>query len=1253
MLSPNQLAGITLAFLSLLFILQTQFQYQSSHEPGWSWQACLPKYWRLDWKARQLQWSTADSQSDEYLLGVGKADITGPSVEINFMGFADPKQVGSGIRQRLYSRAFIVADPVHPKDRFVYLVLDTQSGDTAIRHGILQGLQELGPDYEVYTRSNVAVTGTHSHSGPGAWLNYLLPQITSKGFDKQSYEAIVTGAIRSIERAHRGLEPGRLSYDSAVLTEANVNRSPFAYLANPSEERARYEHDVDKTITMLRFTRSRDGKHIGALNWFPVHGTSMLGNNTLVTGDNKGIAAYLLERDSRIDEENFAENFVAGFSQSNVGDTSPNIEGAYCEDGSGEQCSFEASLCGGKSQPCHGRGPFFGLDDAGTKSCFEIGKRQFEAAKHILRSMQSRDRTGTPVRGEIRSLHTFNDMSAFTFTLPNGSTASTCPAALGYSFAAGTTDGPGAFDFKQNSSGDPNANPLWASVRNFIHEPSEEQKACHYPKPILLDVGETTSPYLWTPNIVDMQLLRVGPLIIIVSPGEATTMAGRRWKEAIADTATSLDLDGAGFSKPLVVLGGPANTYTHYIATEEEYGVQRYEGASTLYGPHTLNAYINATTHLVPYLSSFAAPKHSLDPGPDPPVNSNSSLTFINPVVYDTSGFRHSFGDVVRNVDPAEKRMYRIGESVSATFIGANPRNDLRLEGTYAEVQRVAEHSIAPVTVATDEDWDLVFTWRRTNQVVGTSEVTITWKIPEEVDAGRYRLVYHGNSKALGTGQIRELAPLEPPVLLRAPPPLSSILAQIVSSRATGPLAIGTTRVAHLPQSLHTSSLISNCHPPNRADFDNEINALRREYTKQQPDDVLQYCANYFLKRLESQRLETRLAKRHPSSRGLEMDGTSFPGSNPFDAGPGNGMNTLSEEDDHPGSPTSKVQETIAPMSKSGPPAAASSAFGHSEFAGERFSATGAMDGTHSLPQGYNFSRRTSVSAESMNPADSASSDWTPPVHYKSPEQEGRLRQAVAPNFLFSHLDEDQTKQVLGALQEKNIPAKGIKVISQGDVGDYFYIVEKGNFDIYVNASGKLETGADGMGKKVADIGPGGSFGELALMYNAPRAATVVSTDSSTLWALDRVTFRRIIMDSAFQRRQMYEAFLAEVPLLESLTTYERSKIADALNTQKFPPGQTIIQEGDIGENFYLLESGEAQVFKRGQETAVHQYKKGDYFGELALLDDKPRAASVVSKTDVKLATLGKDGFQRLMGPVADIMRRNDPSRMDTEKTST
>ncbi|KAI5309143.1 hypothetical protein KEM55_003954 [Ascosphaera atra] len=309
-------------------------------------------------------------------------------------------------------------------------------------------------------------------------------------------------------------------------------------------------------------------------------------------------------------------------------------------------------------------------------------------------------------------------------------------------------------------------------------------------------------------------------------------------------------------------------------------------------------------------------------------------------------------------------------------------------------------------------------------------------------------------------------------------------------------------------------------------------------------------------------------------------------------------------------------------------------------------------------PPPYVLGRRTSVSAESMNPSSCAADSWAPPHHPKTSEQLARLEKSIASNILFRNLDEDQMRTVLDALVEKPIPAKGIKIIAQGDVGDFFYVIESGRFDVYKHQSGSVQCGKDGLGQKVATLKEGEFFGELALMYNAPRSASVVSADAkSTLWAMDRVTFRRILMDSAFQRRRMYEAFLEEVSILEPLKSYERSKVADALRTVKYNPGETIIHEGEPGDRFYLLEAGTANAYKScvpEEEQPVMRYRRGDYFGELALLEDRPRQATVIAESEVKVAMLDRDGFQRLLGPVQGIMRRTsyDAGRPPTVEAS-
>ncbi|KAK9455076.1 cyclic nucleotide-binding-like protein [Dipodascopsis uninucleata] len=272
-----------------------------------------------------------------------------------------------------------------------------------------------------------------------------------------------------------------------------------------------------------------------------------------------------------------------------------------------------------------------------------------------------------------------------------------------------------------------------------------------------------------------------------------------------------------------------------------------------------------------------------------------------------------------------------------------------------------------------------------------------------------------------------------------------------------------------------------------------------------------------------------------------------------------------------------------------------------------------------SLPSNFNKNRRTSVSGESLNPG-IYNNGWRPKKIVKTSEQIERLNKIIGQIFLFRGLDEEAMTTILSVLEEKRLAAN-VTIIQQGDEGETFYIIESGTFDFYVN------------GEKVSSSGPGGSFGELALMYNSLRAATVISTSPAVLWMLDGTTFRRILMERTASKRSMYEKFLREVPVLTRLTFWERAKIADALKSMTFESGEEIVKEGDAGDTFYLIESGEAEVFK-ASEGMVKKLSKGDYFGELALLNDAPRAATVKAKTRLQVVTLDKNGFRRMLGNV-------------------
>ena len=295
-------------------------------------------------------------------------------------------------------------------------------------------------------------------------------------------------------------------------------------------------------------------------------------------------------------------------------------------------------------------------------------------------------------------------------------------------------------------------------------------------------------------------------------------------------------------------------------------------------------------------------------------------------------------------------------------------------------------------------------------------------------------------------------------------------------------------------------------------------------------------------------------------------------------------------------------------------------------------SSSGDLD-EHFVPPKHQ-TRRASVSAESMTPQNSK---WTKVVIPKTDAQKNRINNCIKNNFLFRHLEEEQRRIVMDAMFEKQVK-KGDTVIKQGDEGDYFYVVETGIYEIWKSMDGGPEKKLD------KEIKGEASFGELALMYNAPRAATIKAAEDGILWALDRVSFRMILMESTSSKRRMYESFLEEVPFLMSMEPYERQKIADALESLAYKDGEVVIKQGDKGEDFFIIESGRAKVTRvndDGVVETVNELKRGEYFGELALLTNKPRQATVIAVGELKCAVLNRGAFDRLLGPCIDIIRRN------------
>jgi cAMP-dependent protein kinase regulator len=174
---------------------------------------------------------------------------------------------------------------------------------------------------------------------------------------------------------------------------------------------------------------------------------------------------------------------------------------------------------------------------------------------------------------------------------------------------------------------------------------------------------------------------------------------------------------------------------------------------------------------------------------------------------------------------------------------------------------------------------------------------------------------------------------------------------------------------------------------------------------------------------------------------------------------------------------------------------------------------------------------------------------------------------------MFNALDEKEFEIVVDSIEEVKV-SPGDSIIKEGDEGDCMYVVESGTLNCTKVFKGNTEP------TFLKEYQPGEGFGELALLYNAPRAATITAKTEGIVWRLDRDTFNHIVKDAAARKREKYESFLSSVKILSSMDPYERSKIADALKEEKFIKGNFVIREGELGDKFYIISEGEAIATK-------------------------------------------------------------------------
>nr|WP_042180318.1 neutral/alkaline ceramidase [Kibdelosporangium sp. MJ126-NF4]CEL14327.1 FIG01123778: hypothetical protein [Kibdelosporangium sp. MJ126-NF4]CTQ88694.1 FIG01123778: hypothetical protein [Kibdelosporangium sp. MJ126-NF4] len=633
----------------------------------------------------------ATAAPEPYLVGRGISDVTGPAAENGMMGYSKFDQKTTGIHQRQRSRAFVVVDRASAK-RVVYVNADLAMIFRAVQEAVLA---KLKPRYgDLYTRENVLLSATHTHAGPGGFSHNLAYNLSILGLQPQTLNAIADGIVESIVEAHDDLKPGSLSLGRGELTNASVNRSKVAFDANAAADKAAFPNAIDPAMTVLRLRQG--GTDVGAINWFATHNTSMTNENTLISPDNKGYAAYQWEHDDKgvryLDDK---PGFVAAFPNTNAGDMSPNLN----------------------LKP--GSGP---TEDE-VENTRIIGERQNRRAQQISGGPQAT--ISGPVDYRMRFVDMGNVAVDGRYT-PDGKPAGTCSGVVGASTMAGSVeDGPALPGFSEGMQ-----SPLKKLFEPLQMDVPQWLRDCQFPKASLVPTGLIGA----TPNVLPVQIVKIGQLHLVAVPGEVTIVAGLRIRRSVAREL--------GVPLENVLIQGYANDYSQYVTTPEEYDLQQYEGGSTLFGRNTTPAYQQEFGKLAASMKAGTA----LSSGPVPGKPPFTDINLQTGVVFDDKNPTHSFGQVLTQPSPS----YQRGQPATAVFVTGHPKNNLHRNGTFLEVQRLVNGTWT--RHADDGDWSTRYEWKRVG--IANSEATITWIIPAGTPAGTYRIVHNGDWKSGWTGAI-------------------------------------------------------------------------------------------------------------------------------------------------------------------------------------------------------------------------------------------------------------------------------------------------------------------------------------------------------------------------------------------------------------------------------------------------------------------------------------------------------------------
>uniref|UniRef100_A0A8C9YSK4 Protein kinase cGMP-dependent 1 n=1 Tax=Sander lucioperca TaxID=283035 RepID=A0A8C9YSK4_SANLU len=234
--------------------------------------------------------------------------------------------------------------------------------------------------------------------------------------------------------------------------------------------------------------------------------------------------------------------------------------------------------------------------------------------------------------------------------------------------------------------------------------------------------------------------------------------------------------------------------------------------------------------------------------------------------------------------------------------------------------------------------------------------------------------------------------------------------------------------------------------------------------------------------------------------------------------------------------------------------------------------------------------KRQAISAEPTAMDPSQLTDVTLKSYGKNKDE--LIQRALMDNDFMKHLEHGQILTIMDCMHPTSL-TKGCCVIQEGDDGSTVYVLEEGMVEVTKQ------------GKKLCTIGPAKVFGELAILYNCTRTATVTALTDIKLWAIDRQGFQTIMMRTGLIKHSQYMDFLRSVPSFQSLPEDILSKLADVLEETHYSDCDYIIRQGATGDTFFIISEGQVKVSQQDspgdEQVVVKTLAKGDWFGEQAL----------------------------------------------------